>query len=180
MSTRMLFFRDGTHKHTHDWRTSQLRDWIAPVGQFNESPAYRRHRITWHVQIVAPITKNLKKMILCHMSNVICHMSCVPCHVSCVTCHLTTTLYRFSCYESPRRLGDAAAGGLVNNRFFVVAKNTPPLQFILRQFKEEPLQLEVSITLQWKVTLRAQTDKQTNGRTLQLIDWICLEADYWK
>ena len=41
------------------------------------------------------------------------HMSCVMRQKSPVTCHLTTTLCNFSCYESPRMLGDAVDGGLV-------------------------------------------------------------------
>ena len=58
--------------------------------------------------------------VMYHMSCVMCHALCVTCHVSrviCqlspVTCHLTTTLCSFSFYESPRWLGDAAAGCLV-------------------------------------------------------------------
>ena len=39
---------------------------------------------------------------------VMCLESPVKCH-----CHLNTTLKKFRCYESPRRLADAAAGGLV-------------------------------------------------------------------
>ena len=33
-----------------------------------------------------------------------------------VTCHLNTTLCSFNCYKSPRRFGNAAAGGLVIDR----------------------------------------------------------------
>ena len=43
-------------------------------------------------------------------------LSPVTCHLSPVTCHLTTTLYRFSCYESPRKFGDAAVGSLVTDK----------------------------------------------------------------
>ena len=65
---------------------------------------------------------------MCHMSCVNCLMSCVIRHLSPVTCHLTTTKCSFSCYESPRMLGDAAEGGLVidkvliKNYFFVNEK----------------------------------------------------------
>ena len=45
-----------------------------------------------------------------------CHLSPVTCHLSPVTCHLTATLCSFNCYEIPRRLGDAAAGGLLIDR----------------------------------------------------------------
>ena len=46
------------------------------------------------------------------------HMSCVTFHLCPVTCPLspvplTTTLCSFSCHESPKRFGNAAAGGLV-------------------------------------------------------------------
>ena len=40
------------------------------------------------------------------------HMSKVMRQVSPVTCRLTTTLCSFSCYESPRMLGDEAEEGL--------------------------------------------------------------------
>ena len=46
------------------------------------------------------------------LSPVTYHLSPITCHLSPVTCHLTTTLCSLSCYESPRRLGDAAADGL--------------------------------------------------------------------
>ena len=42
-----------------------------------------------------------------------------------VSCHLTTSLCSFSRYESPRRFGDAAAGGLVIDR---VKKSNKKLQ----------------------------------------------------
>ena len=47
---------------------------------------------------------------ICHVSNATGHQ-----HLSPVTCHLNTTLCSFSCYESPLRLGDVAAGGLVKD-----------------------------------------------------------------
>ena len=45
-----------------------------------------------------------------------CHLSHVTSHLSHCTCHLTTTIQSFICYESPRRFGDAASGGLVIDR----------------------------------------------------------------
>ena len=56
---------------------------------------------------IAPIPKVKKKKTF-HLSHV---MSCYV--MSPVNCHLVTTLCSFSCYESSRRLGDAAAEGLV-------------------------------------------------------------------
>ena len=54
------------------------------------------------------------------------HESRVTCHLSPVTCHLTITICSFSCYDSPRMLGDAAEGGLVIDRvkksFFLCQK----------------------------------------------------------
>ena len=49
----------------------------------------------------------------CHMSPVTCYMSHVTCHLSPVTCHLTITLCSFSCYKSPRSVGDGIAGDLL-------------------------------------------------------------------
>ena len=66
--------------------------------------------------------------VMRQLSYVMCHPSPVTCHLSPVTCHLTTTKCSFSCYESPRMLGDAAEGGLVidkvliKNNFFVNEK----------------------------------------------------------
>ena len=48
------------------------------------------------------------------MSCFTCHVSHVMCHLSPVTCHLTNTLCSFACFESPRRFGDVAGGGLIN------------------------------------------------------------------
>ena len=58
-----------------------------------------------------------QKVNINHVSCVMYHSSGVTCHLlpSPVTCHLTTTLCSFSCYESPRMLGDAAEGGLVES-----------------------------------------------------------------
>ena len=56
--------------------------------------------------------ENLKK----NLSPVTYHVSCVTCYMSLVTCHLTTTLWRCSCYESPWRCDNKAAGGLVKDR----------------------------------------------------------------
>ena len=60
-------------------------------------------------------TKKLTQKL--NMINIMCYVSRVTYdvmqHLSPVTYHLTTTLYSFSCYESPRLLGDAGDGGLV-------------------------------------------------------------------
>ena len=53
---------------------------------------------------------------MCHVSCVMCHVSHVTCHMARVTCLLTTTQCSFTCYESPKRFGDAAPGGLVVDR----------------------------------------------------------------
>ena len=58
-----------------------------------------------------------------------CTVSCVTRQLSPVTSHLTTTLFSFSCYDSPRMFGEAVEGGLVIDReakriFFLFAKNT--------------------------------------------------------
>ena len=45
-----------------------------------KNPAYRRHWISWRVQIVAPIQK--KSYVRCHMSHVRWHMSRVTCRMS--------------------------------------------------------------------------------------------------
>ena len=59
-----------------------------------------------------------------------------------VTCHLTTTLCSFSYYESPRRLGDVAFGGLVVNRVKErerkKCRKPTTFEFLFRQFKEQP------------------------------------------
>ena len=64
-----------------------------------------------------------RNTVTCHLSPVTCQLSHVTCHLSLVTCHLTTTLCSFSCYESPRRFGDAAAGDLVIDKEEKNAKN---------------------------------------------------------
>ena len=66
--------------------------------------------------------KKEKKSVMCHMSRVICH--------------LITTLCSFSCYESPMRFGDAAAGCLMIDRVkknYLLAKKHVVRQFLLRQ-----------------------------------------------
>ena len=60
-----------------------------------------------------------------------CHVAPVTCHLSPVTCHLTATLCSFNCYEIPRRLGDAAARGLLIDRVKQIIIN----QKILIQLK---------------------------------------------
>ena len=89
--------------------------------------------------------------VMWHMSRVVCHVSHVMCHLSPVVCHLTTTLCSFSCYKSPRRLGDADLGGLVIYRvkypFFLQEKEEEKNLFLAEQFKEYPLRPEVSIPL---------------------------------
>ena len=81
-------------------------------------------------------TKNLKNqnnkikyLVNFHVSHDTCHMLPVTCHLSSVPCHLTTTMCSFTCYESQRRFGDAAAGGLVvnsikNSYYYINLRNT--------------------------------------------------------
>ena len=55
----------------------------------------------------------------CHRAPFMCHLSCVTCQMSHITWHLTPDhwpLCSFSCYESPRKFGDVAVGGLMINR----------------------------------------------------------------
>ena len=77
-------------------------------------------------------------VVSCHLSSVSFHLSTFTCHL---TCHLTTTLFSFSGYESPRVLSDAAEGGLVINNKTKTKKikNYAKNQFLLQEFKEEPL-----------------------------------------
>ena len=99
------------------------------------------------------------------------------CCMSCVTRHLSpvySILCSFSCYDSPKRPGQAAAWGLVikwrnKNKFvrwklFIFFFSS---QFIFGQFKEEHLGLKDSIPIE-TITLKGQTNKQT--------DWISLGA----
>ena len=51
-------------------------------------------------------------------------------YASTVTCHLTTTLRSCSCYESPRKFGDADTEALVINK----VKPQPPQIFFLLLF----------------------------------------------
>ena len=49
-----------------------------------------------------------------HVSPVTCRMSYVTFYLSPLTSHRTPTLCGFSCYKSHRRLGNVAAGGLMD------------------------------------------------------------------
>ena len=81
-------------------------------------------------------------------------MAFVLCDLSPVTFHLTTTLWSFSCSESPRRFGDAAAGGLMIVRVKKInqrrrKKNKEKKLKNLEQFKDFSLQPEVSIEISY-------------------------------
>ena len=94
-------------------------------------------------------------MCVCHVSCIMLHLSLVTCHLSPVTFHLFTTLCSFNCYESPRRLGDAAQGGLVIDRMkkkisFLFLQKKPKI-FVGQFFYRKTSSLEVLITLQKKV-----------------------------
>ena len=56
---------------------------------------------------------------------------------------MNANLCTLSCYESPRRFGDAAAGGLVINGVYTVSFSPKPQKinkywFLFLQFKGEP------------------------------------------
>ena len=93
------------------------KKWLSQITKY---PTYKRHWISWCVRKVAPIPKirekKEEKLTTCHVSPDRCHMSPVTFCLSTVTCHLTNTLCSFTCYESPRTLGDAAVGGLMIDR----------------------------------------------------------------
>ena len=62
---------------------------------------------------------------------------------------MTTTLCSFRCYDSPRILSDAAEGGLVidKERKINSWQNQKKYYILLKEFREESLQLELSIPL---------------------------------
>ena len=107
--------------------------------------------ISRRVRIVVPILKQnhcqLSNVshVTCHLSHVTFHMSPLTCHMSHVTCPQTTTLCSFTCYESPGRLGDAPARGLMIDRvkqyIFIVKKviwQTHRLTLQLSQWNSSP------------------------------------------
>ena len=98
------------------------------------SPVTRTCHLSLVTSHLSPLTSHLSPItchwspVTCHLSPVIYHLSPITCHLSPVARHLTTTLCSFSCHESPRKLGDAAARGLLINRvgiyiFFGLKKN---------------------------------------------------------
>ena len=107
-------------------------------------------------------------MCLCHVSCIMFNLSLVTCHLSPVTFHLFTTLCSFNCYESPRRLGDAAQGCLVIDRmkkkiFFSFLQKKPTI-FVGQFFYRKTSSLEVLITLQKKGTMWGQWKTTSNRR----------------
>ena len=88
------------------------------------------------------------------LSSVTYHLSHVTCHLSPVTCHLTITLCSFSCYKSPRILVMRLWDVWWKYTFFLLLIQA---QILFWQFKEEPLELEVSILSNKKWHQRGQT-----------------------
>ena len=104
---------------------------------------------------------------MCYVSHVTSHLLHIIWHMSPVTCHLTVTLCGFSCYESPRRFGDATNGGLVIDRVNLTQGFFG--HFFFWHFKEIPPRLEVSVPLQSKSYTEGADKQQTNRRTKKLI-----------
>ena len=86
-----------------------------------------------------------------YFNHVMHQVLCVTCHLAHVTFHMTTPLCSFSCYESPRRFGDTAAGGLVTDRVLFLLLSLLPKVYIflclfwIGQYKEEPMWLKIFI-----------------------------------
>ena len=118
-----------------------------------KNPAYGRNWISQCGLIVEPVT----------------------CHLSPVTCHLTTTLCRFSCYDTPRMLGDAAKGDLVINKvnkhifLFEPPHQKKKIIFFLGTKGRTTLTSSLHLSL-----FRSMGGGETNipVTDIQLIDWI--------
>ena len=117
-------FSTKNKRATNDKKKSRIRDTLNLSMGVDSRPIpkiWRKYIWSWVMCHLSPVTS--------HLSPLRCHMSPGTWHLSSATCHLTTTLCSFSFYESPRRFGDAAAGGLVIDR----VKNT----FVLPKTKQK-------------------------------------------
>ena len=84
------------------------------------------------------------------------------CHLSPVTCHLTTTLSSFTCYENPRKFGDAAWGLLINEVKKKQEKNS--FQFLVKQY----LGISSSNRSLHSTMLKSYTNRMMDIATLRL------------
>ena len=92
--------------------------------------------------------------------------SSVKCHLLSVSCYLTTTRCSFTCNESPRRVGDAAAGGLALHRerkiiYRKISIHWSVLSWLIKRIPS----LTGRFHLSWLRRHREGTNKQTNKQT---------------